>query len=150
MYGFGFDNVAITAVQDLISMLAGGRDIRIHQFDFWQTSDLGDAQEEVLRFRMRQGQTTVGSGGGAATIVPEDVDDSAALTTARVNDTTQASAGTIVTNDFWGMNIRAPVPRIWTPELRPVVKQGRRCTIELVGAPLDSLTCGAFLQFSEG
>jgi hypothetical protein len=151
MYSVGFDAVAVTAVQDLFSILAGAaRDVRLHQLDLFETSDLGDAQEEVLRLRIRQGQTTVGSGGSAGTVVPNDIGDGAAAAAVRVNDTTQASAGTIVVDDLFGWNIRVPLTRIWTPECRPIIIGGRRATIELVGAPLDSLTISGSLQFSEG
>jgi hypothetical protein len=151
LYSTFFDAVAITAVQDLIALVApANATVRFHQFDLFQTSDLGDAQEEVLRLRIRQGQTVAGSGGSAGTAVPQDVDDAASGSTIRLNDTTQANTGTIVTDEIFGWNIRVPLTRIWTPECRPIVKGGRRSTIELIGAPADSLTVSGGLVWSEG
>lgn len=150
MYSCTFDAVAITAVQDIFSLLAPSNvAVRLHALDLFQTSDLGDAQEEVLRIRIRQGQTVVGSGGTSGTAIPQDVDDAASGSTIRLNDTTQAGTGTIVVDEIFGWNIRVPLTRIWTPETRPIAKGGRRLTIELVGAPADSITVSGNLVWSE-
>lgn len=150
MYSCTFDAVAITAVQDIFSLLAPSVvAVRLHALDLFQTSDVGDAQEEVLRIRIRQGQTVVGSGGTAGTAIPQDVDDAASGSTIRLNDTTQAGTGTIVVDEIFGWNIRVPLTRIWTPETRPIAKGGRRLTIELVGAPADSITVSGNLVWSE-
>jgi hypothetical protein len=150
MYSCSFDAVAITAVQDIFSFLApSAATLRLHSLDLFQTSDLGDAQEEVLRIRIRQGQTVVGSGGSAGTAVPQDVDDAASGSTVRTNDTTQAGTGTIVVDELFGWNIRVPLTRIWTPETRPILKGGRRLTIELVGAPADSVTVSGNVCWQE-
>lgn len=152
LYSCVFDAVAITAVQDIFALVAPtNATVRLHQLDLFQTSDLSDAQEEVLRIRIRQGQTSAGTGGASGTAVPQDVDDSASGSTLRTNDaTTQASGGTIVNDELFGWNIRVPLTRIWTPETRPIVKGGRRCTIELIGAPADSVTVSGCLVWSEG
>jgi hypothetical protein len=151
MYSASVDAVAITAVQDIFSIVAGtNAPVRLHTFDMFQTSDLGDAQEEVLRIRIRQGQTVAGSVGTSGTAVPQDVDDAASAATVRFNDTTQANTGTIVTDELFGWNIRVPLTRIWTPETRPIAKGGRRMTIELVGAPADSITVSCNVCWSEG
>jgi hypothetical protein len=151
MYGAAFDAVAITAVQDLFELLAPTNTVvRLHMLDLFQTTDLGDAQEEVLRIRIRQGQTVTGSGGSTGTAVPNDFDDAASGSTVKFNNTTQANTGTIVIDELFGWNIRAPLQRIWTPECRPIIRGGRRCTIELVGAPADSITASGNLVWSEG
>lgn len=151
MYSSVFDAVAITAVQDLFAIVAPtNATVRIHQLDLFQTTDLSDAAEEVLRLRIRQGQTTAGSGGAAGTIVPNDVDDGASGATVRTNDTTQASAGTIVVDEIFGWNIRVPLRLIWTPECRPTIKGARRATVELIAAPADSVTVSGGLMWQEG
>lgn len=151
LYSCIFDAVAITAVQDIFAIVApAAATVRLHQLDLFQTTDLGDAQEEVLRLRIRQGQTSAGSVGAAGTIVPQDVDDSASGSTLRTNDTTQANTGTIVVDEIFGWNIRVPLTRIWTPECRPIIKGGRRATIELIAAPADSITVSGGLIWQEG
>ena len=151
IYTSVFEAVAVTAVQDLLSILAGtNTPVLLHEFGLYQTTDLGDAQEEVLRIRMRAGQTAAGSVGTAPAMIPRDVDDSAAAAVVRANDTTQAGTGTIVQHGSWGWNIRVPFQQIWTPETRPFFKGGRRATIELTAAPVDSITMSGYLVWSEG
>lgn len=151
LYSCVFDAVAITAVQDIFAIVApAAATVRLHQIDLFQTTDLSDAQEEVLRLRIRQGQTVAGSGGSAGTIVPQDVDDAASGATVRINDTTQANTGTIVVDEVFGWNIRVPLTRIWTPECRPIIKGGRRATIELIAAPADSVTVSGGIVWQEG
>lgn len=151
LYSCIFDAVAITAVQDIFAIVAPtNATVRLHQLDLFQMTDLSDAQEEVLRLRIRQGQTVAGSGGSSGAIVPQDVDDAASGSTLRMNDTTQANTGTIVVDEIFGWNIRVPLQRIWTPECRPIIKGGRRATIELIAAPADSITVSGGLIWQEG
>lgn len=152
LYTCSFEAVAITAVQDLFNLVAPtNQTVHIHELNLFQTTDLGDAAEEVLRLRIRSGQTSDGTGGAAGTEVPLDVDDPAAGTVVRTNDaTTQASGGTIVTNWVDGWNIRVPYCKIWTPETRPIIKGGRRATVEIVAAPADSITASGCITWSEG
>lgn len=151
IYSSVFEAVAVTAVQDLFSIVAGtNTPVLLHEFGLSQTTDLGDAQEEVLRIRLRAGATAAGSGGTAPVMIPRDLDDSAAAAVVRANDTTQAGTGTIVTHTAWGWNIRVPLQMIWTPETRPYFKGARRAVIELVAAPLDSITMSGYLVWSEG
>jgi hypothetical protein len=102
-----------------------------------------------LRVRIRAGQTTVGSGGTAPTPVPLNVTDAAAGFTARVNDTTQASAGTIVTLMIDNWNIRTGY--VWIPpeDMRIELTGGRRLTFELPAAPADSITCSGTMYVEE-
>lgn len=151
IYTAQFNGVAITAVQDLFAIVAGTNSpVEIHDFHLMQTSDLGDAQEEVLLIQLKQGATVAGSGGSAPTPVPRDVDDVAASATARCNDTTQANTGTIVTHYSWGWNIRVPFDKIFTPETRPYAKGARRLVLALSGAPADSITVSGSITWSEG
>ena len=152
IYTAQFNGVAITAVQDLFNLLAGtNTPIEVHDFHLAQTSDFGDAQEEVLLISIKQGATSDGTGGTTPSKVPRDVDDSAAATTVRANDaTTRASGGTIVTHYSYGWNVRVPFDKVYTPECRPYAKGGRRLILGLEGAPADSLTVSGSITFSEG
>lgn len=150
MYSVIFENVAVTAAQDVFAIVAAaGKNLRVCSITLGQTTDVGDAAEEILRVRIRSGQTTVGSGGTAPTPVPLNVTDAAAGFTARVNDTTQASAGTIVTlmMDTW--NIRTGY--VWIPpeDMRIELTGGRRLTFELPAAPADSITCSGSMYVEE-
>lgn len=151
IYTVQFNGVAVTAQQDLFELTAGAAGpITIHALSLSQSSEIGDAQEEGLSILLKQGATTTGSGGTTPAAIPRDVDDSASTTTAKANNTTKATAGTIVTHEAHNWNVRVPFDKIWTPENRPYAKGGRRLTIELATTPADSITMSGTITWSEG
>lgn len=151
IYTAQFNGVAVTAQQDFFELVAGtNTPITIHEIFLSQSSDFGDAQEEGLIILLKQGSTTTGSGGSAPTKVPRDLDDSASAATVAANNTTRATAGTIVTHYAWVWNERMPLQILFTPETRPYIKGGRRCTIECSTAPADSITVSGTVTWSEG
>lgn len=150
LYSVVFDAVAVTAAQDLFEVVAAsGKPVTLHSLRIGQSSDAGDAQDEQLRIRIRSGQTTSGSGGTTPTPVPLNPGDAAFGGTTEVNNTTQASAGTIVTHlsDAW--NVRAGYVWCPTPEERIGLAAGGRLTVELPAAPADSITLSGTLVFEE-
>lgn len=150
IYTAVFNNVAVTAVQDLFEIVAPNDSIVVvHDLHISQNSDLGDAAEEILRIELTSGHTTSGSGGSAPTAIPAQLQDSSFGGTVEVNNTTQASAGTIVTHYVWNWNIRVGFDKIWTPETRPVIAPSRRMCVELPAAPADSLTMSGSITFEE-
>jgi len=150
IYTVSFDGVAVTAVQDLFEIVAPADSIvLIHELQLSQETEIADAQEEMLNLVLKSGQTTSGSGGTAPTAIPRLFADAAAGTTAEVNNTTEASTGTIVTHQVWNWNVRIPFVNIWTPETRPVLSPSRRATIEMTTTPADSITMGGTLVIEE-
>lgn len=150
MYTATFANVSVTAQQDLISILCtAATPVKLHAFFLAQSSDAGDAQDEMLRVRIQRGMTTVGSGGG--TMTPCDIQNSgtAAVSTARINDTTPASAGTITIVHEDAFNVRAGWVWMPTPEMRPVCVVSTRIAVGLVTTPADALTMSGTLYFEE-
>lgn len=151
IYTAQFNGVAVTAQQDLFELVAGtNTPITVHEIFISQTTEIGDAMEEGLSILIKQGQTTTGSGGSAPTKVPRDVDDAASAATVAANNTTKASVGTIVTHAAIAWNVRVPLQILFTPELRPYAKGGRRMTVELATTPADSITMSGFISWSEG
>jgi hypothetical protein len=150
LYTAVFNNVAITAIQDLFEIVAPADSIVIlHDIHISQNSDVGDAAEEILRIELTSGHTTSGSGGSAPTAIPVDSGDSAFGGTVEANNTTQASGGTIVTHYVWDWNIRVGFDKVWTPETRPVLTPSRRACLELPAAPADSITASGTITFEE-
>lgn len=151
VYTAQFNGVAVTAQQDLFEIVAGtNTPVVIHEIFLSQSTEVGDVMEEGLSILLKQGQTTTGSGGSAPTKVPRDVDDAASAATVAANNTTKASAGTIVTHAAWNWNVRVPLQILFTPEIRPYVKGGRRLTLELATTPADSITMSGYITWSEG
>jgi len=135
IYTAVFNNVAVTAIQDLFEIVAAADAVvLLHDIHLSQNTDVGDAAEEVLRIELTSGHTTSGSGGSAPTAIPRDIGQAAFGGTIEVNNTTQASAGTIVTKYVWNWNIRVGFDKIFTPETRPRIAPGTRMCLELPAA----------------
>lgn len=152
LYAVTFANVAVTALQDLFYLApADDKPVILHECRLSQTTELGDAAEEQLRISIVRGHTTVGSGGSAFTPLALNPSDAAAGATARINDTTIASAGTAATLLADAMNVRSGWLWLPTPECRPMVTQGAGTTIvvRLLANPADSVTMGGTLIFEE-
>lgn len=118
-------------------------------FDIGQTSDVGDAAEEILALLVKSGQTTSGSGGSASTPVPTDcLSSPGAGSAAEQANTTLASAGTILTHARHHWNVRMPLNVVYTQEQQIILPAGRRATLELPAAA-DSLTISGQLWVQE-
>lgn len=150
LYTVQFNGVAATVQQDLFELTAPSTGaVLLHCLELSQTTELGDAAEEQLLILLKSGQTTSGSGGTAPTPVPLAFGEPAAGTVAEVNNTTKASAGTIVTHAAWAWNVRGEFVKLWTPEMRLVLRPSRRLTVELASTPADSITLNGTLWFEE-
>jgi hypothetical protein len=153
MYTASFAPTAQTAAVDAFELLAPGDSIlRVHRIRLWQTTDLGDAAEEVLNVTMTRamGSFSSGSGGTTPDIHPHDDGDSAFGGTIEARNTTQASVGTgtLEVLDRAGWNIRIPFELVYTPEERPVITPSDTWVLS-VSAPADSVTWGASITFEE-
>lgn len=136
------DLIAIAAADDI--------PIKIRSIRFWQTSDVGDAQDEVITLQVVRGNTTSGSGGATFTPVPKNPKDTAAAFTARVGDTTAASAGTTTIPYQTGVNVRAPFEMIFPEDQMPGTDQGTGFLVLRLGAaPADSLTLACSIDVWE-
>lgn len=141
---------AVTTPIDIFEILpAANKPVVLDELTIWQTSDFGDAQDEVLQIQVIIGYTTSGSGGAAATVGRLGAGEAAASFTAECRNTTLATVGTayIVHADGW--NVRAPY--IWTPlpTWRPTGSNGVPLYVRLPVAPADSLTMNAMIKLRE-
>jgi hypothetical protein len=150
MYTASFSAVAITAIQDMFEIVAPATGIVIiHRARITQTSDVGDAAEEMLLVQHTVGYTTSGSGGSSPTVDKHDNGDAAFAGTVEANNTTQALNGTgrsIVEEAF---NIRNGYDYCPTPEERIILGPSARYVLELPAAPADSLTMSGSITFEE-
>lgn len=154
MYHAEFSAIAVSVLQDIFEVLAATDNcIIIHGFEIFQTTDVGDAEEEILQLETVRGVGSVTSGSGGGTITAEPVEDgfAAAAATVERNNTTRMIAGSGVLDDLeqFGWNIRIPLEKIWTPETRPVITPGDRWTLALPAAPNDEITVSGKLTFEE-
>jgi hypothetical protein len=134
---------APTAAFDAIELVEPGTSIvLVRRVVMWQTSDLGDASEEVLRVEWVRGHATSGSGGQTTVITPLNPFDAAGTFTAELLNTTIASAGTPLSLAPMGWNVRIPLDILYPPEEYIPGRNGDRLVFR-VSAPADAITVNA-------
>ena len=138
MYSITFEEVAVTAAQDLFEIIsAADSSTVLHSVIVTQSSDAGDAADEQLSCIFHRGVAT-GSGGTSATPVPLSLGDAAYGGTSEVNNTTQSVEGPILHAEAF--NVRGGLYYRPTPEERITISPSDVFIIELQTAPTDSLT----------
>lgn len=145
-----FNGVPVSAQQDFFEINAGStRTVHLHSFHLSQETNVSDANEKELRIAVKTGATTSGSGGSAPTAVPRVTGDTAFSGTVETNNTTKATAGTIVTHSVRTWNTRVPLDVYYPPDQRIGMSGGLRLTVELLTTPLASTTMSGELVFEE-
>lgn len=152
VYTATFEGVAVTAAQDFFEIApADDKPVVLHAVYLSQSSDVGDAAEEILRVIIGRGHATTGSGGTTPTPTPINMSDTAAGAVVEMNNTTIASAGTLLTLHSDTFNIRTGMVYIPAPEDRIYCSQavGVLLVVRLMAAPADSLTMNGTCIFEE-
>jgi len=150
VYSVQFNAVAVTAQQDFFEINpAAGKACRILGLFLSQSTEAGDAEDEQLTVLLKSGQTTSGAGGSAPTPVRNNVTDAAAGFTAEANNTTKATAGTIVTHHAENFNVRGGYVYIPTERMQIELTGSRRFTVELSKTPADSVTMSGTIYVEE-
>lgn len=148
-YSVQFNNVAITAVQDLIALYCGAMGLELHGMVIGQVSGTTVAN---LRLSVKRLPATVtaGTGGNAATPRKAMSGDAAAVVTARINDTTQASSsGSAVTLLSDIFNTVNGYQFFWPPDDRPTFSPNEAAVFSLDQAPGSSMQMSGTLLFGE-
>jgi hypothetical protein len=153
MYTIVFNDVAVTAIQDLFEALAPADAAMIlHKLEISQRTEVGDAQAEMLDISVRRvtGAPTSGSGGTAPTPAPGP-GDSAAGITAEVNNTTQLTGGTNTILAKKEFHVASGLEWLLTPEERALYtfSPSTRLLVELETAPADSITMSGTMLVEE-
>jgi len=153
IYSAPMDALAFTTATDVFEITpAADRPIIIMGFRLCQTTDLGDAQEEVLRIGYYE-DVTAGSTGTSLTEVPYTNEAGSATVSAAVvsNRGTASTGGTL--KDIIGWNIRVPLEYFPIPELRlkasNLAAEGPVSSFRLLSAPTDSITVSGCLYWLE-
>jgi len=153
IYDAIFQAVAVTALQDLFEILApSDAAVIIHGWEMLQTSDVGDAEEEILQIETVRGLgSTTGSGGTTVTTQAKEEGFSAAASIVEANNTTRLTAGggSLEILESFGWNNRIPLEKIYTPETRPIISPSDHWTLSLPVAPSDEFTMSGKVTFEE-
>lgn len=147
-YSAPLDALAFTTATDVFECTVPATcRMEIMQIRLGQTTDLGDAQEEVLRIGLYRG-ATAGSTGTALTEQPfVDSNDGAARVAVVANRGTASTGGTLI--DIIPWNIRIPMNELYIPELRPIAEISTVLTYRLLTAPTDSITISGSIIWRE-
>lgn len=150
VYSAPMDALAFTTATDIfeVTVLADSP-LYVVRMHLGQHTDLGDAQEEVLRIGLYRG-VTAGSTGTALTEVSYSRADEPSVTAAVVaNRGTASTGGTLIDIITW--NIRVPLDYVWLPEERPRIDSTEDpFSFRLLAAPNDSITISGCLKWIEG
>ncbi len=151
VYSVNFENMAVTKAQDFFEISpTDDKPVRLLGLFLSQSTETGDAAEEMMRVEVVRGHSTGGSGGSAQTPVPIDPADTAAGFAAEVNNTTIASAGTGLILHSEAFNVRSGLTMFWTPETAPKANQGNTTiVVRLMANPADSVTLNGTLYVEE-
>ena len=142
---------AVTTATDLFEITpAADRAVVIYGMQLGQTTDLGDAAEEVLMIGIYR-DCTAGSGGTAATEYNYNQAAIGSPTAAVRMLGTASTGGTLI--DIIPWNIRIPLQWFPIPEMRPkfsnIAAEGPVSTFRLIAAPADSITISGVLYWAE-
>lgn len=152
IYSVEFEAVAVTAQVDFFELTpADDKPVQVLGLFLSQSSDVADAAEEILRYRVIRGHTTGGSGGAAPTPAPIGSSvNTAAGFAAETNNTTIASAGTGVNLHSGTFNVRVG-EALWLPEGCEwnASQANTTLVVRLMAAPADSLTMSGTLYVRE-
>lgn len=147
-YSASFSAVGLTTATDLFEITcAADRPIDIVGWTIFQTTDLGDAAEEVLDLTIQRGVT---AGSGGTSVTPVDVGsrgEAASDATVNRTVTTAHTGGTVSFRKGW--NIRMP-EEFWLPEILWVyVDAGTDPATLTMTAPTDSITVSGSIFWLE-
>jgi len=153
IYTVVFANVSISAAQDLFALSpAANKPIEIVGLVLNQVglSDVGDAQEELLRYSVMRGHTTTATGGSSATPQAVKPSEAAAGFTAHVNGTTIATGGSPVTLVESSFNVRSGTEPWWPDQTEPGASAANTTmVVRLNAAPSDAITLSGTLYVRE-
>lgn len=144
MYSASFEDVAVTAVQDLFELTAASNvAVVIHEIEL---SQITQAASELLQIKLHRG-TSSGSGGTAASEIALDPGMPTADSAVEINNTTQSVETNLLRVDHW--NVVNPYLYVPTPETRILVPGAGLFIVELETAPGASMTMSGTLIWEE-
>lgn len=152
IYTCEFEFTAVTTAVDFFELTpADDKPIEVVGLFISQATDFGDAQDEMLRWRVIRGFTTTGTGGTqAATPNPVNRSDGAAGFTYDSLNTTVATTGTTKNLHSDAFNVRVGLG-FWLPDgcEWSASQADTTMVIRLMAAPVDSLTMSGTVYVRE-
>jgi hypothetical protein len=151
VYIVPIDAVSIgTAVQDIFALKSGATNgIEIHHIHL-EFGGVSAAAEIRMRLKRASATMTLGSGGSAPTPALVDESDSAAATTAHINDTSQATtSGAFTTLAGFNPDVLVAWDHLPAPEDREICKAGGGGFVLDLPATIVATTVSGYIKFRE-
>jgi hypothetical protein len=146
-YHAPFSAVAVTAAQDLFEVTSSATKITwITGIELSQYTDFGDAQDELLSLKWITGYTSSGSGGSSVT--PLGGSGTSYGGVVEINNTTQASGGSPVTERATSWNVRGGYTMMWDPTKWLMLPISTRIVLAQT-IPVDSITMNGTIYLAE-
>ena len=152
IYTVEFENQTIATASgdyDLFEILpATQKPTKLLEIHLANLTEIGDAAEEMLRFRVIRGHTTTGNG-TATTARPMNPSDTAYGGTCETVATSIASAGTAVNLASFGWNLRVPLDLYFQPGREPQVANAELLVVRLMAAVTDDVNMSGWICIEE-
>jgi hypothetical protein len=151
MYTVPFVKVEESEIVDWFEITpAANKMIEVVGLFIGQSSDFGDAQAEIIPFKISRGWTNSGSGGSAPTPTPVDPGDAAASFTAETMNTVVANTGTEIICHSDTINVM-PGEKLWLPDGcgAKCTSTQTRLTVRPTTKPTDPITLSGTLYVRE-
>ena len=148
------DAVAVTVEVDLFEILCPTDSvIRILSISVGQETEEGDAQAEMLAYKLVRGEGSVtsGSGGGTVTPTPAHTGFAASGATVETANTTKMLVGTGALKIIHAGAFHVAAGLRWDakPKCEFMLSPGDRGTVEIAKAPADSITFSGRIAYEE-
>jgi hypothetical protein len=152
IYTAMFDNVTVSAVQDVFSLKAGAANGIVLHHIMISAGGVTAAAEIRLRLKRLPATVTIGSGGSAPTVQFADSGDTKAstLTNLRANDTTQATtSGTAQILLPWQWNVLNFFEHLPVPEDREHFAAAEACVLDIAATPGAATILSGWIKWAE-
>lgn len=151
IYTAEFENVTISAIQDIFSLKAGAANgIEIHTIELSAAASSSTPSEIRLRLKRLPATVTQGSAGSVPTIqFVDDGDTKASTAVVHANDTTIATTtGTAQILSAWQWNVILPFQYLPPPEDREVCQAAELFSLDTPAAP-TSIAVSGYVKWRE-
>ena len=146
-----FQAVAATAAQDLFELTAPAlRSVIIREVKITQSTEIGDAQSEMLRFALKRATSASTSGSGGSAVTP--LSNPRGITyggTLEANNTTRVTGGTIEVLEEADEHIANGFQYLpgTDTSIPHEIEGAMRFIVGLESTPTDSITISGYIRF---
>lgn len=146
---FSLATLTASTAYDIFSLKASaGTPCQMIRLDLSQIALAQDANDAMIQVDVKTGATTQGSGGTSVTPHSTPWETTTTVVTAHYLDTTQATAGTIITVASFGFNDRAGLVYVPTPTEADLYKWNAAATAECLTVSIS--TSGSSKTYTSG